>query len=71
VGARGGHDVMQVFVLALDLAENRVEGMLERAVNLVTLFCLQLLEIAVNALARLNAALTKPAAKILDDLLAR
>ena len=54
--ADGGDDVMQVFVLALDLAEDRIERMLQRAVERVPLRRPQLVEIAVDALARLRPA---------------
>ena len=53
----GGDDVVQVLVLALDLAEDRIERMLQRAVEPVPLRGAQLLEIGVDPLARLLAAL--------------
>ena len=64
-------DVVQVLVLALDLAEDRVERMLQRAVELVPLRRAQLVEVAVDPLARLRAAVAVAAAEVPDDLLAR
>ncbi len=70
VAARGGDDVMQVLVLAFDLAEDRIERMLQRAIETVPLGRAQLVEIAEDPLARLLAALAVAAAEVLDDLLA-
>ena len=49
-------DVVQVLVLALDLSENRIERMLQRAINRMPLRRPQLVEIAVDALAGARAA---------------
>ena len=67
---RGG-DVVQVFVLALDLAENRIERMLERPVELVPLGRAQLVEVSVNPFAGLRTAFTVAAAEVFEDLLVR
>ena len=71
VAARGGDDVLQLLVLALDLTEDRVERVLERPVDLVALGGLELVKVAVNPLPGPLAAIPVPAAKILDDLFAR
>ena len=54
------HDVMKVFVLALDLAEDRIQRMLKRAVELVPLRGAQLVEVRMHLLAR-----------VLENVLAR
>ena len=69
VAARGGDDVMQVFVLAFDLAENRIERMLQRAIEPVSLRGAQLFEIRENPLASLFAAFAI-SPEVLDDLFA-
>ena len=70
VRARRVQDVVQVLGLALDLAEDRIERMLQRAVDRVPLRRPQFFEIGVDALARLLAALAVVAAEVLDDLFA-
>ena len=50
-------DVVQVLVLALDLSEDRIERMLQRAVDRMPLRRPQLVEVAVDAFASLVAAL--------------
>ena len=62
---------MQVLVLALDLAEDRVQRMLERPVELVPLRRPELVEVAVDLLAGLRAAFTVVAAQVLENFLAR
>ena len=64
-------DVVQVLVLALDLAQDRIERMLQRAVELVALRRAQLVEVAVDLLARLRAAVAVAAAEVPDDVLVR
>ena len=68
-GRRDG--VMQVLGLALDLAQYRIERMLQRAVNRVPLRRAQLVEIGVNPIARPGAAFAISAPQIFDDFLAR
>ena len=72
VVAGGGDDVVQVFVLALDLAEDRIQGMLQRPVEAVPLGGLQLVEVPEDPLARiLPAALSRGAPQVLDDFFTR
>jgi hypothetical protein len=52
VGADRVGDVVQVLVLALDLAQDRVERVLQGAVELVALRGPQLVEVAVDLVAR-------------------
>ena len=59
-----------VLVDALDLAENRVERMLQRAVDRVALRRPQLVEVGVDPLARLHLCLPVPAAQVPRDVLA-
>ncbi len=49
--AHGADDVRQVLVLALDLAQDWIQRMLERAVELVPLRRAQLVEVSVDLLA--------------------
>jgi len=62
-------DVVQMLVLPLDLAEDRIEGVLQRPVDGVALLGLQLVEIPVNAIAGIVAAFA-PVPELLDDLFA-
>jgi len=64
-------DVMELFVMAFDLAEDGKERMLQRAVNRIPLRRAQLVEIPVNSLASLRAALAVPAAQVLQYFRAR
>ena len=64
-------DVVEVLVLALDLAQDRIERVLQRAVELVPLRRPQLFEIAVDLLARLRAAVAVAAAEVPGDVLVR
>ena len=70
MGARRVQDVMQILGLALDLSEDGVERMLQRAVDRIPLRRPQLLEIGVDALARLIAVLPVIAAEVSEHLLA-
>src|SRR5262249_18111316 len=69
VAASGAYDVMQVLVLAFDLAKDGIQRMLQRAIQPMPLRGAQLLEIRKNPLSRLFAALTA-AAQVLYDLFA-
>jgi hypothetical protein len=71
VGADGVGDVVQVFVLALDLPQDRIQRMLERAVELVALRRAQLVEISVDLLARLGATFPLAPAEVLEHVLVR
>ena len=64
--ADGGHDVVQVLVPAFDFPQDRVERMLKRAVERITLGGAQLVEVGADALASARAALA-----VSDDFLAR
>ena len=66
-----GLDVLQVFGNALDLAEDRIQRMLQRAVDLVALARSQFFQIRVDAIARLDTRLPVPALQVFDDLFAR
>ena len=57
--------------MAFDLAEDGKERMLQRAVNRIPLRRAQLVEIPVNSLASLRAALAVPAAQVLQYFRAR
>ena len=63
-------DVVEILGLALDLPENGIERMLQRAIDRITLSGPQLLEIRVDALARLVAVLPVVAAEVAEHLLA-
>ena len=60
-----------VFVDALDLAQDRIERVLQRAVDRIALRGPQLVEVGVDALARLELALPVTAAQVARDVLAR
>ena len=60
-----------VLVDALDLAQDRIERMLERAVDRVALRRAQLVEVGVDPLARLQFALAVPAAQVARDVFPR
>ena len=70
--ARGGllRD-LDVLVDPLDLAQDRIERVLQRAVDGVALRGAQLVEVAVDPLARLQLALPVPAAQVARDVLSR
>jgi hypothetical protein len=68
-GARRGLRGRDVFVDALDLAENRIEGMLQRAINRVALRGAELVKVGVDPLTRLHLALSVPAAQVARDVL--
>ena len=68
-GARGDPREVDVLGDALDLAEDRVEGVLQRAVDRVALRGVQLLEVALDPLARGAPALAATALEIPGDLL--
>ena len=70
MAARRVQDVMQVLGLALDLPENGIERVLQRAVNRIPLRRPQLVEIGVDALARLIAVFPVVAAEVPEHLLA-
>ena len=62
---------VDVLVDALDLAENRIERVLQRAVDGIALRGPQLVEVGVDALARLEFRLSVPAAQVLGNVLPR
>ncbi len=70
-GSDRSHRVVQVLVHPLDLPENRIERVLERAVDVGPLGGAQFLEIRVDAFPGLVAAFADPAAEVFDDFLAR
>ena len=69
--ADGAEHVVQILVLALDLPQNGIERVLQRSIDRVPLGRAQLVEVAVDALAR---SLVSPGAvcpaEVLDDLFA-
>ena len=52
MGADRGRHVMQIFVKPLDLAQDRIERMLQRAIELVALRRAQFVEIRVHLVTR-------------------
>src|ERR671912_2109047 len=58
-----------VFLDALDLPENRVKRMLQRAVDRIALGRAELVEVRVDPLARLQLALPVTAAQVTRDVL--
>ncbi len=70
VAARRVQHVVEVFGLPLDFSENRVQRMLQRPVERISLRRPQLVEIAVNALAGAIAVLPVVAAKVAKHLFA-
>ena len=69
--AVAAYDVLDALVDALDLAEDRIERMLQRAVDGVPLRRPELVEVGVDALARLRRRLPVAALKVARDLFAR
>ena len=69
-GARGGLGELDVLADPLDLAEDRVERVLERPVDRVALRRAQLLEIGLDPLARRAPALAVAALQVPRDLVA-
>ena len=63
------NDMLQVLVLPLDLAQDRVERVLKRPVDRISLLGLQLIEIPVDPIAGVVAF--APVPEVLDDVFAR
>ena len=70
-GARRLLRDLDVLLDALDLAQDRIERVLQRAVDGIALRGPQLVEVGVDPLARLQLALPVPAAQVARDVLAR
>ena len=68
-GARRGFDDVEMLDVPIDLPQNRIERMLERAVERIALRRLQLLEVGEDPLAAVGAAVR--ALQISHDVLAR
>src|SRR4030095_8761542 len=66
--ARGGLDGLEMLTNAFDLAQDRVERVLERAIDGVSLCGLELVEVGFDSLARVSAALTVAALQVPCDL---
>jgi hypothetical protein len=61
-------DMMEVFVMAIDLPEDWIERMLQSPIDCVPLGCPQLVEISKDPIPRLVAASAVRPAQVLDDL---
>ncbi len=68
VRPRRRQDVLQVFRDALDLPEDRIERMLQGAIEGVALSCAQLLEIGADALARSHPFFAVVPSEVFEDL---
>ena len=69
--ARRGFDRLEVLADALDLAQDRIEGMFERAIDGVSLRRLELVEVGFDPLARGSTALAMAALQVPRDLFPR